>query len=170
MTIETERLILRRFTLDDADDYFHLIADPEVNLYTGQGPVTSIEEARQVLRDHPLRDYDTVGYGRMACIEKSTGRLIGFSGMKYMKDLGETDVGYRFFKDTWGKGYATESARVLMRDCIREFGLRRVIGLCDRRNGDSAKVLVKLGMTFERRLNVGDYPGLLDMYGLATGL
>jgi RimJ/RimL family protein N-acetyltransferase len=168
--LETERLILRRFTPDDAEAYFPLVSDPEINRYTGQTtPARTVEDARRFLLEYPIRDYATVGYGRMACIEKSSGRLIGFSGMKYLEDLGEADVGYRFVREAWGKGYATESARVLMDGCIREFGLRRVIGLVDRRNGDSAKVLMKLGLAYERQIPVGDYPGLLDLYGLSVG-
>ncbi|HEX7641705.1 MAG TPA: GNAT family N-acetyltransferase [Burkholderiaceae bacterium] len=164
--IETERLILRRFTPDDAEEHFPLLADPEINRYTGQTLVQTVEQTRQALLDHPIRDYEVFGYGRMACIEKSTGRLVGFSGMKYLPDLGETDVGYRFLRDSWGKGYATESAQVLMRECIREFGLRRVIRMADRRNTGSTRVLVKLGLSYEREIDVDGDGAMFDLYGL----
>ncbi len=166
MQIETERLILRRFTPDDAGEYFPLAADPDINRYTGQTLAHTVEQVRQLLIDHPIRDYDVVGYGRMACIEKSSGRLIGFSGMKYLADLQETDIGYRFVRDAWGKGYATESAAVLMRQCIDEFNLRRVIGLAYRQNTGSTKVLKKLGLAYEREIDIdGDR---LDLYALTT--
>jgi len=164
MIIETERLILRRFTPDDAEAYLPLVGDPEVNRYTGQSLVQTVEQARQILLDYPIRDYEVIGYGRMACIEKSSGRLIGFSGMKYLADLQETDIGYRFVRDAWGKGYATESAAVLMRQCIDEFSLRRVIGLAYRQNTGSTKVLQKLGLAFEREIDI-DGDGL-DLYAL----
>jgi RimJ/RimL family protein N-acetyltransferase len=168
MMIKTERLILRRFTTDDAEEYFPLIADPEINRYTGQTLVETVEQARQALLDYPIRDYQVVGYGRMACIEKSSGRLIGFSGMKYLDDLGEADVGYRFVRDAWGKGYATESAQVLMQECLREFGLRRVIGMVDPSNEGSSRVLTKLGLAFERKIDVGA-DCMFDLYGVSLG-
>jgi ribosomal-protein-alanine N-acetyltransferase len=166
MQIETERLILRRFTPDDAEEYFPLVADPEVNRYTGQSLVQTIDQVRQILLDYPIRDYEVIGYGRMACIEKSTGRLIGFSGMKYLSDFQAPDVGYRFVQNAWGKGYATESASVLMQQCIRDFSLRRVIGLVDRNNGGSSNVLKKLGLSFEREIKLDSYPTNLDLYAL----
>jgi RimJ/RimL family protein N-acetyltransferase len=166
MTIETERLILRRFTPDDAEAYFTLVGDPEVNRYTGQTLAQTVEQARQILLDYPIRDYEVVGYGRMACIEKSSGKLIGFSGMKYLPDLQETDIGYRFVRDAWGKGYATESATVLMRQCIEEFNLRRVIGLSFRANTASTHVLQKLGLAFEREIELGGER--LDLFGMSV--
>lgn len=168
MQIETERLILRRFTVDDAEEYFPLVGDPEVNRYTGQTLVSSVDEVRQILLNYPIRDYEVIGYGRMACIEKSSGRLIGFSGMKYLPEFEAPDVGYRFVKDAWGKGYATESASVLMQQCIREFDLPRVIGLVDRNNNGSSNVLKKLGLSFEREIKLDSYPTNLDLYVMDT--
>lgn len=163
--METERLILRRFTPEDAEEYFPLMSDPEVLRYTGDKPLESVEQVREMLLNRPIRDYGVVGYGRMACIEKSSSRLIGFSGLKYLEDLKEVDVGYRFVHDAWGKGYATESARVLMDVGVREHGLKRIIGLVDKRNTGSSNVLKKLGLTFERATKIGDYPTDLDVYG-----
>lgn len=169
MTIETERLILRRFTPDDAEAYFPLVGDPTLNRYTGQDLVNTVEDARQVLLNYPIRDYERHGYGRMACIEKSSGKLIGFSGMKYLPDLQEVDIGYRFLPDAWGKGYATESASVLMQQVITDFKLPRVIGMADRKNGGSIKVLQKLGLVFEREIEVEGYNGMLDLYAWVAG-
>ncbi len=148
--MHTERLLIRPFTVDDADAYLPLVSDPDVIRYTGDVPQSSVDGAREILITRPLRDYAVHGFGRMACIEKSSGRLVGFSGLKFLEDLGEVDIGYRFLPDCWGKGYATESARALMQHGVRELGLKRVIGLVLRENTASAKVLCKLGLTFER--------------------
>jgi ribosomal-protein-alanine N-acetyltransferase len=164
--METECLILRRFTADDAEQYLPLVSDPDINRYTGQALVQTVDEARQMLLDHPIREYAQHGYGRMACIEKSSGRLVGFSGVKYLAFLQEVEVGFRFLRDSWGKGYATESASVLMRESIREFGLRRVIGLTDAQNTASVHALKKLGLSYERQIRGERYPGLLDLYAL----
>lgn len=152
--MQTENLYLRRFTLDDADAYWPLVSMPEILRYTGEQAQASIDDVRQILSTRPLRDYATHGFGRMACIEKSSGRLVGFSGLKLLEELNEVDIGYRFLPDCWGKGYATESARVLMQQGANEHGITRVVGLVQPENVASACVLKKLGLVFERELTL----------------
>jgi ribosomal-protein-alanine N-acetyltransferase len=149
--MQTEHLQIRPFTLDDAEAYWPLVSLPEVLRYTGEQPQTSVDEVAETLRSRPLRDYAVYGFGRMACVEKASGRLVGFSGLKYLEDLGEVDIGYRFLPDCWGKGYATESALALM-STAGEHGISRVIGLVEPENGASARVLEKLGLVFERHI------------------
>jgi [ribosomal protein S5]-alanine N-acetyltransferase len=165
--METERLILRHFTLDDAEAWLPLITLPEIIRYTGDVPVSSVEEAREILLTRPLRDYAVHGYGRMAVVEKSSGRLVGFSGLKYLEDLGEVDVGYRFLPDCWGKGYATESARVLMAQGVREHGFKRIVGMVHPENAGSGRVLEKLGLVYERLLEPDEQGVRFRLYGTA---
>ena len=164
--IETERLRLRRFTVDDAEAYWPLVSHPDVLRHVGEPAVTSIAAVRDLLESRPLRDYRLYGYGRMACIDKHSGRLIGFSGLKYLDDMDETDIGYRFIPEAWGKGYATESAAAVIARQAAEFGLRRIIGLVEPENAGSVGVLKKLGLTFERRLTDPAH-GDLDLYAVA---
>jgi RimJ/RimL family protein N-acetyltransferase len=166
--IDTERLILRPFTLDDAEAWLPLISLPEIIRYTGDIPATSVDEARECLRTRPLRDYAVHGYGRMAVIEKSTRRLVGFSGLKYLEDLREVDIGYRFLPDCWGKGYATESASVLMEQGRREHGFRRIVGMAHPDNAASIHVLEKLGLGFERLLEPDTFGVPLRLYATAV--
>lgn len=147
-SLQTERLLIRPFTLDDAEAFWPLVSLPEMLRYTGEQAQTSLEDVRNFLLKRPLREYATYGFGRMACIEKSTGRLIGHCGLKYLEDMQEVDIGYRFLPDCWGKGYATESAQALVRQGM-EHGITRIIGLVDPQNIASAKVLKKLGLQFE---------------------
>jgi ribosomal-protein-alanine N-acetyltransferase len=151
--METNRLILRPFTLDDAAAWLPLISLPEIVRYTGDTPATSVDQARESLRTRPLRDYAVHGYGRLAVIEKSSGRLVGFSGFKYVVDLQEVDIGYRFLPDCWGKGYATESAQALMAQGPREHGFKRIVGTVHPDNPASGRVLEKLGLRYERTLD-----------------
>jgi RimJ/RimL family protein N-acetyltransferase len=150
--METTNLILRPFTLDDAEAWLPLISLPEIIRYTGDTPTSSVEEAREILRSRPLRDYAVHGFGRMAVIEKASGRLVGFSGLKYVAELDEVDIGYRFLPDCWGKGYATESARAVMEQDARLHGIRRIVGTVHPDNPASGRVLEKLGLRFERVL------------------
>jgi RimJ/RimL family protein N-acetyltransferase len=162
--MQTENLYLRRFTLDDAEEYWPLVSMPEVIRYTGDRAQASIDDVRTILASKPLRDYATHGYGRMACIEKSSGRLVGFSGLKFLEELNEVDIGYRFLPDCWGKGYATESARALMQNGAIEHGIDRVIGLVQPANVASARVLGKLGLVFERALTLHGDDELVHLY------
>jgi RimJ/RimL family protein N-acetyltransferase len=150
--LETESLILRRFTLDDAEAWLPLISLPEIIRYTGDVPATSVDEARESLRTRPLRDYEVHGYGRMAVIEKASGRLVGFSGLKYVAELRDVDIGYRFLPDCWGRGYATESARPLMEQGWKQLDLKRIVGTVHPGNPASGRVLEKLGLSYERTL------------------
>ena len=164
-TIATDRLVLRRFTLDDAAQYLPLVAMPEIIRYTADRPLQSVREAAALLASHPIRDYERFGYGRMACIEKSSGRLVGFSGLKFLEDMDETDIGYRFLPDCWGKGYATESAAAIMARQPARLGLSRIIGLVEPENTGSVRVLEKLGMRFEKRIADAAH-GELDVYAV----
>ena len=160
--VETARLLLRPFTVDDAAAWLPLISLPEVLRFLGETPTASVDEARRQLLARPLHDYAAYGFGRMAVIEQSSGRLVGFSGLKYVPALDEVDVGYRFLPDCWGKGYATESAAALMGAGRREHGIGRIVGQVHPGHLASARVLVKLGLRFERRLVEDGEP--IDLY------
>jgi RimJ/RimL family protein N-acetyltransferase len=164
---DTERLILRPFTLDDAAAWLPLISLPDIIRYTGDTPAQTVEEARELLRTKPLRDYAVHGYGRMAVIEKATGRLVGFSGLKYLEDLQEVDIGYRFLPDCWGKGYATESCIAVMAQGRSEHKIRRIVGMVHPENPASSRVLEKLGLRFERLLEPDDHGVRFRLYASA---
>src|SRR3954447_17463488 len=103
--LETDRLVLREHTEADGEVVFRLGSDPELIRFTHDTPFTTVEQAVEVLRLHPMADYQKYGYGRWACVLKETGEVIGFAGLKYLADLdGEVDVGYRFLRTFWGRG------------------------------------------------------------------
>lgn len=164
ISLHTERLELRAFTLDDAEAYWPLVSDPAVLRYTGETALGSLSEVRELLATRPLRDYDVHGYGRLACVEKATGQLVGFCGLKYLEDLGETDIGYRFLPDCWRKGYATESACAVMHYGAESLGLSRIIGLVEPVNLGSVRVLEKLDLSLESRVTLKDHPAELLLY------
>jgi ribosomal-protein-alanine N-acetyltransferase len=143
---ETERLLLREFTEDDTAAFFLLGSDPTILRFTGDPGVKDIEHAREVLRSRPLADYRTYGFGRWACVLKATGTVIGFSGLKYLQELNEVDIGYRFLPAHWGCGLATEAGRAALEDGFTRLKLGRIIGLVDPKNSASVRVLTKLGL------------------------
>ena len=163
-SLQTERLELRPFTLDDASAYWPLVSNPDVLRHTGESPLKSLTEVRELIASRPLRDYVTYGYGRLACIEKATGELVGFCGLKYLEDLRETDIGYRFLPRCWGVGHATESATAVIRHGTDVLGLKRIIGLVEPGNTGSIRVLEKLGLELESRVTLADHPVELLVY------
>ena len=147
-TIETDRLILREYTEEDAPAFFALNRDPKVMRYVPDEPMVSIEQAREILRSHPITDYKERGFGRFACILKTTGEHVGFSGLKYLKEIDDVDLGFRFIPSQWGKGLATEAALASIRYGFDELQLNRIVGLAEPENRASIRVLEKLGMRF----------------------
>jgi [ribosomal protein S5]-alanine N-acetyltransferase len=147
--LETERLLLREFDEGDAEPFYVLGTDPAVTRYTGDGGLTSVEHALEILRGHPLADYRKHGFGRWACVCKDNGQVIGFAGLKRLEDLGgEVDLGYRFLPAYWGSGLATEAGRAVLNFGFERLRLEQIIGLVDPANVASVRILEKLGMTY----------------------
>jgi RimJ/RimL family protein N-acetyltransferase len=121
----------------------------------------------------PIRDYATYGYGRFACVWKETGEVIGFSGVKYVPEIGDTELGYRFLPEHWGKGLATEAGRASIEFARADLGLARLVALVHPDNVASARVLAKLGFAVERQTRFSGLPDVdvnlfsLDLRGSA---
>jgi len=146
--LETERLFLREYVEDDAEAFFKLNSDPEVLRFVPDKRLLNVEEARQILVDHPIADYREYGFGRGACILKSTGEQIGFAGLKYLEEFGEVDIAFRLMRTHWGLGLATEAALASVRFGFAELGLKRIIGLVMPENVASVRVLEKTGLRY----------------------
>ena len=152
--VETPRLLIREFAEDDAAAFFAFNSDPRVMRYTGEAPSASIDQVRQQIRDYP--DYRDHGFGRWAVVFKPDGLIVGFNGLKYLEELREVDLGYRFRSDYWGRGIATESSKAILDHGFHQLGLKRIIALVLPDNAASIHVLEKIGMSFEDMI---DYCG-----------
>lgn len=143
--LETSRLQLRTFALQDAQDLFHLNADPLVLKYTGDLAFKDENEASDfILHYDHYREY---GYGRWAVIDRESEVFLGWCGLKYSSEKKETDIGFRLQRRYWGKGFATEAAKACMNYGFTELGLTRIVGRAQTKNIPSLKVLEKIGMT-----------------------
>lgn len=152
IVIETERLILRTFTTDDTGLIYKLNIDPEVTRYT-LDPVKDTDQAKEILENAILPQYALYNHGRWAVHVKQdlgtdTMGFIGWCGLKARPELGEIDLGYRFMKKTWGKGFATEAAYASLQHGFKNLGLPRIVGRALPGNGASLRVLEKIGMTY----------------------
>ncbi|SCY79070.1 GNAT family N-acetyltransferase [Flavobacterium caeni] len=152
MILETQRLILREFEPDDARHLFALNAVPDVIKYTGDPPFQSIAEARSFIDNYD--QYRKFGYGRWAVIGKTHGEFLGWCGLKYDAARDETDLGFRFFKQYWNHGFATEAAKGCLDHGFNKLGLQSIVGRAMKQNTASIRVLEKIGMLFEREATV----------------
>jgi len=158
---ETTRLMLRELMPIDAEGMFEMDSDPEVHRYLRNKPVITIEQSEADI-EFIRKQYIENGIGRWAVIEKATGSFIGWSGLKLIKETVNHhshyyDLGYRFSKRHWGKGYATETAIATKDYGFNELGLNEIIGIADVSNFGSIHVLEKVGL---KRINVFDYHGI----------
>ena len=155
--LTTDRLILREFEITDAADLYELNIDPEVIKYTGDKSFNSIKDAEDLIKNYT--QYKTYGYGRWAVITKDTNEFIGWCGLKYLPDTNETDLGFRFFRKHWNKGYATESSILCLDIGFSQFGLDTIVGKVMTANIASIKVLEKVGMTYWKDFDFDGHPG-----------
>ncbi len=156
VTLETDRIQLRKFDIEDYKAVFEFGSNKEVARYTGDKVLTSVDEAKTIINQIYLKDYKKYGYGRCAAIYKPENKIIGFAGLKYLSSMSETDIGFRFLPQYWGKGIATKIVIETLCHCFNTLNLNRIIGIADPKNIGSCKVLMKIGMEF---FKIDDYEG-----------
>jgi len=147
VVIETNRLLLRTFTTDDAGLVYELNKDPEVTRYTGD-PMADIEQARQVLEKTIIPQYVLYNYGRWAVHIKQGLAFIGWCGLKFRPERNEIDLGYRFIRSYWGNGYATEAAFACIQYGFEKLHLPRIFAGAEPGNTGSWRILEKCGMQY----------------------
>jgi RimJ/RimL family protein N-acetyltransferase len=159
--LETERLVLRQFTADDAENLFELDSDPEVMRYLSGGEPTPREMIEQKILPRFLASYERFpGYGTWAAVLISTGEFLGWFGFQPASEDSPDNVslGYRLRRSAWGKGYATEGSQALIRKGFTELGAARVYATTYEDNLASRRVMEKVGMKLVRayRLTLSD--------------
>jgi len=143
----TSRLTLRELTPNDAQFAFDLNSDPEVIKYTGDDAFLSVDAARTFLENYS--DYKRNGFGRWGVVLKSTGEIIGWCGLKRDRETQEVDLGYRFFRKEWNKGYATEASIACLAIGFDQLNMERIVARANKENPSSYRVMEKLSFTFE---------------------
>ena len=163
--LETERLILRRFTADDVDNLVELDSDPGVMHYITGGRGTSRAEIEDDVLPTFLGYYERFpGYGFWAVIEKATGDFIGWFHLRPALHDGsptEPELGYRLRRSAWGKGYASEGARALVRVAFEELGADRVFAETMVVHTASRRVMENAGLRLVRTFHA-DWPDKIE--------
>lgn len=150
--IETERLFLREIMPDDENALFEVDSNPAVNTYLGNNPVKDIEQIRGVIQ-FIRQQYSDNGIGRWAMIEKKSNIFIGWTGLKYVKELTNKhinyyDLGYRLNQKYWGMGYATESAIACVDYGFNQLKLQEIYAMAHFENKASRHVIEKSGLKY----------------------
>ena len=164
--LESERLVLRQFTAQDADLLIELDSDPAVMRFlTGGEPSMSEDVVRDQVIPGLLAAYDRWDgrFGLFAAHEKGTDAFIGWFCLRPQRSgpLDEVELGYRLRRDAWGKGYATEGSTALVDKGFSELGVRTVWGETMALNVSSQRVMEKVGMSV-----VESIPTPEDMLGV----
>ena len=156
VVLETERLILRRFTGSDVDNLIELDGDPRVIRFLTHKPPAP-DTVRSKILPGIIEDYDRVpGFGTWAAIEKSTTRFIGWLEL-HVPDGGdgtEVELGYRLRADAWGQGYATEGAKALIHKAFTELNVDRIWAETMAVNTPSRRVMERVGLKYVRTFHV----------------
>jgi ribosomal-protein-alanine N-acetyltransferase len=168
-TLETERLILRRILPSDAEDMFDYASDSEVPRYLLWNPHPDLAYTREYLLYLESR-YAVGDFFDWAIVKKDDGKMIGtcgFTRFRYEDDCGE--IGYVLSRSEWGKGYAAEAVRAVLRFGFEAVGLARIEAKFMEGNAQSLRVTEKVGMTFEGYLRSAmRVKGNLTTIGIAS--
>ncbi|MBB6370840.1 GNAT family N-acetyltransferase [Chryseobacterium shigense] len=168
MKLETERLILRQLEETDVERMFLLDSNPEVMKYIGVPVLTEQSESLNVIR-MIRKQYEDNGIGRLAVIEKETGLLIGWSGLKLLTQevngyKNVIELGYRYLPESWGKGFAMEAAKASLELGFHEMKAEVIYAYAHSENAGSNHILRKLG--FEKTSEFTEPDGICNWYEL----
>lgn len=148
--LRTERLVLRRFTAEDAGSLYDLNSDPEVMRYINGGEPTPLGEVRDRILPRFLSYYERPGgLGYWAAETRSAGEFLGWFHFRPGRD-GPVELGYRLRRAAWNRGYATEGARAVLHKGFTDLGVERVVAGALTVNVASRRVLEKCGMVLLR--------------------
>ncbi|HEX7012501.1 MAG TPA: GNAT family N-acetyltransferase [Steroidobacteraceae bacterium] len=167
IVLETERLALRRLTFDDDAFIYRLVNEPSWLEYIGDKGVRCLEDARDYIRNGPMQMYDQYGFGLYLVQLRSDSTALGLCGLIKRDALPDVDIGFAFLPEFWGRGYAFEAASAVLEHGRRHFGLQRIVAITSLHNASSIKLLEKLGMRFERVLDLGT-GGPVRLFGIQT--
>jgi [ribosomal protein S5]-alanine N-acetyltransferase len=162
--LETERLIIRRFSAVDAEFILKLLNEPSFVRNIGDKGVRSIADARRYIETGPIANYERLGFGLYLVELKGTCESIGLCGLIKREGLADIDVGYAFLPSFWSKGYAFEAASAVTEYGRDALGIQRIVAITAPDNTASIRVLEKLGLRFESMIKLSDSESELRLF------
>ena len=154
--LETERLSLCQFSIDDADFILRLLNEPSFIRNIGDRGVRTLQDARSYILRVPFASYERHGFGLYRVMLSESGESIGMCGLIKREELEDADIGYAFLPKYWSKGYAVESALTVKEYARDVIGLKRLVAITDPENQGSIRVLEKIGLKFEKMVRLSE--------------
>ena len=152
--LETDRLRLRRLSVDDAEFILRLLNEPSFIQNIGDRGVRTIDDARAYILKGPIASYEKFGFGLWLIEEKGTGAPVGICGLLKRDVLEDVDIGYALLPEFWSQGYALESASAVVSYAGEKLGLKRVAAVTNSDNKSSIRLLEKMGFQYERMVRL----------------
>lgn len=168
MILETERLRLRKISVDDDEFILRLLNEPSFMQNIGDKGVRTLEDARNYILNGPIASYERFGFGLFCVEEKASGDPVGICGLLKRAELNDVDLGYALLPEFCSKGYAVESASGVMRLAKERFGLNRVVAITSQNNEPSIRVLEKLGFEFVGMIQLAPDSNELNLFVWVT--
>lgn len=163
--LETERLILRQFTLDDAAFILELLNTPTWLQFIGDRNVHSIEDAENYLLNGSMKSYAENGFGFYAVVEKASELTIGMCGLIKRDTLPDIDIGFAFLPNLISKGFGFEIASATLDYALNVLKIKRIVAIVNPDNEKSIGLIKKIGMQFEEMIKFGDDGKELMLFG-----
>ncbi|MGH9383507.1 MAG: GNAT family N-acetyltransferase [Vicinamibacterales bacterium] len=156
VVLETDRLQLRRLSIDDADFLLSVFNDPAFLRFVADRQIRSVDQARAFIENGPLESYRRFGFGHYLSALKPDGTPIGICGFVKRDALEDVDIGFSLLPEFRAREYAVEAASAVMGYGIDTLGFRRIVAIASPDNASSIRLLGKLRMTFERMVKPKD--------------
>jgi len=166
--LETSRLALRPFSVEDAAFVYGLVNDPAWLEHIGNRNVRSLEDARAYIRDRILTMYERVGFGMYVVALQGTGEAVGTCGLIRRDGLDDVDIGFAFLPRYRGRGFAVESAAAVLAHATGVLRMKRVVAIVSAANHRSIRILEKIGLRFERMLKLPGDDEEVRLYAYAV--
>jgi RimJ/RimL family protein N-acetyltransferase len=166
IVLETDRLVLRHLTLNDAPFILELLNEPSFIRFIGDRGVKTAQDARQYLLKGPIASYQRFGFGLNLAFLRETGDPLGICGLLKRETLPDVDIGFAFRPPHWRKGYAFEGARACVEHGRDAFSLKRIVAITSLDNEASIKVLEKIGLKFEAVIRLEGDPKEVRLFGI----
>ncbi|WP_454059783.1 GNAT family N-acetyltransferase [Elizabethkingia ursingii] len=163
-TYETERLIIKPITLDDAAFLLDLYNRPKFIQYIGDKNLRSIDDAQTYIQNRFLPQLERSGFGNYTITLKENNETIGAVGIFERDGLPIMDIGYSFLEEYEGKGYAYEAAIKVKKIGMTDFGLEKLSAITSKENVASQKLLGKLGLAYVKDISLPNEDEVLMYY------
>lgn len=158
MHIETPRLIIRDFTLEDIQSLYTILSDKEVMHFSLNGPY-SFEKTERFVKDC-MNAYSKLGYAQYAVVLKESNELMGYCGffIQIIDEQRESELAYRLAKKFWQTGFGSEAAKACRDYGFKTLKLKRLIACIEPKNIASIRVAEKVGMHLEKNIHFHGVP------------